>query len=167
VKKLVTVLVLPMTIALLAGCGGGGGTSTANTSEGEAQATSTEAAQTPVEVSSAEVGELGEVLVDGEGRTLYVFAPDKGREVTCEGSCASAWPPMKLEAGGKPQASGKVKQSLLGSDPDPEGGEVVTYAGWPLYTFVSDAEPGQASGQGLNLNGGYWYVITPQGKVVK
>ena len=59
-----------------------------------------------------------------------------------------------------------VKQSLLGSDPDPAGGRVVTYAGWPLYTFVSDTAPGSATGQGLNINGGPWYVLSPSGQVI-
>lgn len=167
-KRLTAVLVLPAMIALLAGCGSsGGGTTTTNASGSAAEANATEATAKPVEVSSAKVSGVGEALVNSEGMTLYVFAPDKGKEVTCEGTCAAAWPPLKLEAGQKASGSGKVKSSLLGSDPDPEGGEVVTYAGWPLYTFVSDTEPGQASGQALNLNGGYWYVITPAGKVVK
>ena len=43
----------------------------------------------------------------------------------------------------------------------------MTYAGWPLYSFVSDTEPGEANGQNVNLNGGYWYVISPSGKVIR
>jgi predicted lipoprotein with Yx(FWY)xxD motif len=173
-RKLTAVLVLPAVLALVAGCGGsssnsGASTSTkaSATSEAGGEATAKEAVSSATEVSSAGVASLGQVLVDGEGKTLYVFAPDEGREVTCESSCAAVWPPLKIEAGQKASASGKVKSSLLGSDPDPEGGEVVTYAGWPLYTYVSDTEPGQAAGQGINLNGGYWYTITPAGKVVK
>ncbi len=118
-------------------------------------------------VSTKELPKLGPVLVDGEGKTLYVFAPDKGKEVTCTEECAAVWPPLKLEAGQKPAASGQVKASLLGSDPSPEGGEVVTYAGWPLYTYVADTKPGEATGQNIELNGGYWWVISPAGKVIK
>ncbi|MGO9883194.1 MAG: hypothetical protein ACLPV4_09280, partial [Solirubrobacteraceae bacterium] len=61
---------------------------------------------------------------------------------------------------------GGVKASLLGSDPDPSGGKVVTYAGWPLYSYVADTAPGAHGGQSLNLNGGLWYVISPSGKVI-
>jgi predicted lipoprotein with Yx(FWY)xxD motif len=43
---------------------------------------------------------------------------------------------------------------------------VVTYKGWPLYTYVADTAPGQATGQAVNLNGGLWYVISPDGKVI-
>jgi predicted lipoprotein with Yx(FWY)xxD motif len=168
-KKLSAVLVLPVALALLAGCGGSSGGNSTEAKPGAAagETTAMESAAKPVKVSSAKVSGLGEVLVDGEGKTLYVFAPDEGREVTCEGSCATVWPPLKLQAGQKAKAAGKVEASLLGSAPDPEGGEVVTYAGWPLYAFVSDSEPGQAAGQAIDLNGGYWYVITPQGQVVK
>jgi len=107
------------------------------------------------------------VLVNGQGRTLYLFLRDHDRKVTCVGSCAEVWPPAFLPNGNRPVASGLVKQALLGSDPDPAGGRVVTYAGWPLYTFISDSAPGAATGQGLNLNGGLWYVLSPSGQVIK
>jgi hypothetical protein len=74
---------------------------------------------------------------------------------------------VSLPGGRKPIALGHVRQSLLGSDPDPAGGKVVTYAGWPLYTFVSDTAPGKTAGQGLNINGGLWYVLSSSGKVIK
>jgi predicted lipoprotein with Yx(FWY)xxD motif len=96
-----------------------------------------------------------------------LFVPDNDKQVTCVGGCAVVWPPAFLPAGQKPVASGLVKQSLLGSDPDPAGGQVTTYAGWPLYTYVGDGAPGAATGQALNLNGGLWYVLSPTGKVIK
>ena len=92
--------------------------------------------------------------------------PDKHNKVTCVGGCAAVWPPAFVPNGQKAQAAGQVKQSLLGSDPDPAGGRVVTYAGWPLYTYVTDTAPGQAAGQALNLNGGLWYAISPAGKLI-
>jgi predicted lipoprotein with Yx(FWY)xxD motif len=55
---------------------------------------------------------------------------------------------------------------MLGSDPDPAGGRVVTYDGWPLYTYVADTKPGDAIGQATYLNGGYWYVLSPSGAVI-
>jgi hypothetical protein len=51
----------------------------------------------------------------------------------------------------------------VASLPDPSGGRVVTYAGWPLYTYQSDVQPAIAAGQGVNLNGGYWYLLRPDG----
>lgn len=107
------------------------------------------------------------MLVNSKGRTLYMFVPDKRKKVTCVGACAAVWPPVKLPRGAKPLAKGKAKASLLGSDPDPAGGRVVTYNGWPLYTYVSDTAAGQAKGQALNLNGGLWYVLAPSGQVIR
>jgi predicted lipoprotein with Yx(FWY)xxD motif len=73
-----------------------------------------------------------------------MFVPDKHRRVTCVRTCAAVWPPLELPAGAKPIAKGGVKAALLGIDPDPQGGRVVTYAGWPLYTYVADKAPGRA-----------------------
>ena len=120
-----------------------------------------------VQISTRTIAGLGSVLVNAQERTLYLFLPDNDRKVTCVSTCAEVWPPAFLPSGQKPVASGLVKQTLLESDPDPAGGRVITYAGWPLYTFVSDTAPGKASGQGLNLNGGLWYVISPSGQVIK
>ena len=120
-----------------------------------------------VTVSTRSVNGLGTILVDSRGRTLYMFVPDKQKKVTCKStSCQAAWPPLKL-TGAKAVAAGKAKQSLLSSDPNPKGGKVVTYAHWPLYTYIGDTKPGQTSGQGLNLNGGLWYVLSPSGAVIK
>jgi predicted lipoprotein with Yx(FWY)xxD motif len=108
------------------------------------------------------------VLVDGEGKTLYIFVPDAHHKVTCQGSCAQIWPPLTLASGEKRAlSSGQTQPRLLGSDQGPEGGMVVTYAGWPLYTYVSDTSPGLASGQAEDLDGGFWYVISPTGKAIR
>ncbi len=119
-----------------------------------------------MKISATKIPGLGSVLVDAQGRTLYTFAPDKASKVTCVGSCAAVWPPVKIAAGAKPTPSGGVKASLLGSKPDPSGGKVVTYAGWPLYGYVADTKPGSHLGQAINLNGGNWYVISSAGKVI-
>jgi predicted lipoprotein with Yx(FWY)xxD motif len=120
-----------------------------------------------VVVSTRKIPGLGVVLVNAKGRTLYMFVPDKRSKVTCVGACAAVWPPLKLPAGAKAVASGAAKASLLGSDRNPSGGRVVTYNKWPLYTYVVDTAPGQAKGQALNLNGGFWYVLSPSGAVIR
>ncbi len=120
-----------------------------------------------VTITTRKIPKLGVVLVDGQGRTLYMFAPDKQARVTCKKACAAVWPPVKLAKGRKLVAAGGVKRSLLGSDPNPAGGRVVTYNKWPLYTYVADTRPGQATGQALNLNGGLWYVLAASGKVIR
>ncbi|HEX3803559.1 MAG TPA: hypothetical protein VHV75_12035 [Solirubrobacteraceae bacterium] len=97
-----------------------------------------------------------------------MFVPDKERKVTCTSkACVTAWPPLKLPAGGKPVATGSAKHNLLGSDVDRAGGRVVTYKGWPLYLFKGDTKNGVANGQDVDLTGGYWYVLSPSGAVIK
>lgn len=120
-----------------------------------------------VVISTRKLKGLGYVLVDGRGRTLYMFVPDKRKRVTCVRVCAAVWPPVKLPRGARAVAAGRAKASLLGSDPSPAGGRVVTYARWPLYTYVSDTRPGVATGQAVNLNGGLWYVLTPTGTLIR
>ncbi len=120
-----------------------------------------------VTITTRAVPKIGTVLVDSKGRTLYMFEPDKHHAVTCKSTCAAIWPPVKLPSGGKAVAAGKVKASLLGSDKNPAGGRVVTYDGWPLYTYVSDTKAGVATGQARDLNGGLWYVLAPSGKVIE
>jgi predicted lipoprotein with Yx(FWY)xxD motif len=132
-----------------------------------ARATTHSSARAAVKISTGNIPGLGTVLVDAKGRTLYMFVPDKQRRVTCVGTCAAIWPPVKLASGGSPVAAGRAKASLLGSDPNPAGGRVVTYHGWPLYTYVSDTRAREATGQALNLNGGLWYVLAPSGKIVR
>jgi hypothetical protein len=56
---------------------------------------------------------------------------------------------------------------FLGADRNPADGKVVTYNKWPLYTYVADSAPGQATGEGVSLSGGKWYVISPSGQLIK
>ncbi len=109
---------------------------------------------------------VGTVLVDAQGHTLYTFAPDNASKITCLHACAAVWPPDELPAGSKPAISGAVNPALVSTALDPEGGTVVTYAGWPLYRYIADSSAGSAAGQALTLSGGTWYVITPAGKPV-
>jgi predicted lipoprotein with Yx(FWY)xxD motif len=124
-------------------------------------------APTGPKIATATLPGLGAVLVNAEGHTLYIFVPDNDKKVTCVGGCAAIWPPASVPSGQTATATGPVKQALLGSDPNPAGGLVITYAGWPLYTYIADGTSGSATGQGINLNGGLWYVISPTGKVIK
>ena len=118
----------------------------------------------PVKVEASTVPGVGKVLVTSAGYTLYMFAPDNHRAVTCTGACAGTWPPLMLPDGAALLAGTGVKQSLLGSVPDPEGGRVVAYDGWPLYGYTGDVGPGQATGQNIDLNGGEWYVMRVSGQ---
>ena len=124
------------------------------------------AEQGRVTVERAELGQLGTVLVTNKGFALYTFPPDAAQHVTCTGDCASAWPPLTLHDGETAAAGAGIRADLLGTMPGPGGSRVVTYHGWPLYTYLGDASPGHAAGQGKNDDGGYWYVMRPSGQIV-
>jgi predicted lipoprotein with Yx(FWY)xxD motif len=115
--------------------------------------------------SRASVGvaktKLGRILVDGRGRSLYVFAKDKNGKSSCNGACLAYWPP--LIGSGKPLAKAGVKASLLGRTKRKDGRWQITYKRHPLYTFVGDTKKGQTSGEGLDDFGGEWDVVSPSG----
>ena len=160
--RLMAVALLAVLGFVAAGCGGSSASSMPKSGVAGAQHSAS-----GVAVKTRKIKGLGTVLVNPAGRTLYVFMKDQHRHVTCTGSCASFWPPLKWKGSGKPKGGGAAKNSLLGSDKNPSGGRVVTYSHWPLYTYSGDSAAGQAKGWNLNLDGGKWYVISATGKVVK
>jgi predicted lipoprotein with Yx(FWY)xxD motif len=107
---------------------------------------------------------LGRILVDGRGRTLYLFEKDRRGGSACAGLCATYWPP--LVAKDKWLAIKGVKQSLLASIRRADGSRQVTYAGHPLYLFSGDTKRGQTSGEGLTDFGAGWYAVSPAGKKI-
>ena len=125
------------------------------------------AEQGRITVDQVEVGSLGPVLVTNKGFALYMFPPDAARKVSCTGGCARSWPPLRLHAGQTVLAGPGVRVDLLGTLPNPGGDRIVTYNGWPLYTYLGDATPGHAAGQGENDDGGYWYTMRPTGQIVR
>jgi predicted lipoprotein with Yx(FWY)xxD motif len=117
---------------------------------------------THVTVQSRTVAGLGTILVDGEGFSLYLFPPDAGGRVSCVGPCAGTWPPLVIGKGDKPSAGPGINAADLATLADPNtGARIVTYGGHPLYRYAGDVSAGTANGQGLFLNGGPWYVLTP------
>ena len=160
--RLLAVALLAVLGLVAAGCGGSSASSAPKSGVLGAQHSTSSVA-----VKTRTIKGLGVVLVNTKGRTLYVFMKDQHRHVTCTGSCASFWPPLKWKSSAKPKAGGAAKSALLGSDKNPAGGKVVTYNKWPLYTYAGDSAAGQAKGWNLNVNGGKWYVISASGKVVK
>ena len=107
---------------------------------------------------------LGRIIVDGRGRTLYLFEKDKHGKSVCTGQCAGFWPP--LLSSGKPLAMAGAKASLLGTTKRADGRLQVTYNHHPLYTFAKDKSKGQTNGEGLNAFGALWYAVSPAGSTV-
>jgi predicted lipoprotein with Yx(FWY)xxD motif len=174
------ILALPALAAavalVVAGCGGSGGSSGSTSSQaagtGGASGSSAYGSPSPSSSSSAKPAtsaatiatrttSLGTFLVDGQGRTLYLWEADHGPKSTCTGACAQVWPPLTTTA--KPKASGGANASLLGTTKRADGSLEVTYAGHPLYRFAADARPGQTTGQGNDGFGALWWVVKPTG----
>ena len=123
---------------------------------------------TPAQPDAAVVqvanSDLGAILSDASGRTLYAFTKDgkgTGRSA-CAGECIATWPAMT--ASGTPLAGGGVDAALLTTIQRNDGTTQVSYNGWPVYFFGGDVQAGQTQGQGMN---GVWFVVSPQGKLVR
>jgi predicted lipoprotein with Yx(FWY)xxD motif len=147
-------------IALAAvGCGGGNGDATAATAPSTTTATGH-----PATVGTAAEGNLGTILVDSQGRTLYLFQQDEGMKSECSGPCASVWPPLR--SSGKPTVGGGANASMVGTTTRSDGKPQVTYNGHPLYRYSGDQKAGDTNGQGLTDFGGAWYALSPAGNQI-
>jgi predicted lipoprotein with Yx(FWY)xxD motif len=149
---------------LIAGCGNPSGAGSSGAGSSGSGSSGSGSGGPKVTIRAESVHGAGTVLVNAQGYALYMFVPDHQRQVTCTGYCAQTWPPVKLPASATLAAGPGVQSSLLGSDVDPAGGRVVTYDGWPLYGYTGDVQADQDTGQAIDLNGGYWYLIRPSGK---
>jgi predicted lipoprotein with Yx(FWY)xxD motif len=107
---------------------------------------------------------LGDVLVDRQGRTLYLFARDSGTMSACVGACAVNWPPLRVPA--TPVVGDGAKSSDVGRTARPDGVSQLTYNGHPLYTFVNDKKSGDTNGEGIDAFGGSWFAVSPAGAKV-
>jgi predicted lipoprotein with Yx(FWY)xxD motif len=160
---------------VIAGCGGGGSSSS---SVSTSESSTTTAAAPPkqikpkpaVSTGGGEVAivkvmntpDLGKVIVDSKGMTLYDFHKDKGTTSACYGACAKAWPPLLTT--GEPKATGGAQGSLLGTTKRKDGTLQVTYKGHPVYGFVEDQKPGETNGNDVDGFGAEWYALEPNGE---
>jgi predicted lipoprotein with Yx(FWY)xxD motif len=106
---------------------------------------------------------VGKVLVAANGRTLYLFTADKGKQSACYGQCAAYWPPLIAQ---NPTAGTGLKASLVGTTKRKDGKLQVTYGGHPLYFFANDKNAGDVNGQGFVHFGGAWWVVSASGKKI-
>jgi predicted lipoprotein with Yx(FWY)xxD motif len=159
-------------VIALAGCGSSDNSSTGSAASsgggpygGGGSTTAAPAPSSGAATIAAKSTDLGTVLVDGQGRTLYLWVADTGDKSTCNGGCAQAWPPVLTD--GAPKAGAGVKASLLGTTKRDDGKTEVTYDGHPLYTFVQDKAPGDTTGQDSDAFGADWWVVAPSGQPIK
>ena len=167
-RPLVALAALAAVGVLAAGCGSsnsgsGGGRPYGGGSSAPTTAPASGGASGVATVSATSTG-LGTILVDGSGRTLYLFEKDQPNQSACAGACAAAWPVD--QSSGTPKAGSGVTASMLGTIKRGDGGTQVTYNQHPLYYFQGDSGAGEQNGQGVDAFGAKWYVVNPAGAAV-
>lgn len=165
---------LALTASLaLAACGS---TPSASPTASPTKSSSTSAAPTTaptqttgVTIKTATVAGFGKVLVNANGRTLYTLSSETGGTLTCTvaNGCTQFWFEADLPSGVTAGKAGAGAQSSMLSTEPGATGTVVTYNGWPLYTFSGDSAANQANGEGLKSFGGTWYVLRSTGTPLK
>jgi len=136
------------TALVIAACGGSSSPASSGGAASSAPAAGSSALKT------AKIGGAT-VVTNAKGFTLYWFVPDTATTSKCNGSCATFWPPVK-----GPATAGAGVTGKLATIKRADGSAQATYNGHPLYTYVGDHAPGQATGNGLNVNGGVWHEVT-------
>ena len=116
-------------------------------------------AQTPL-VQTASNPNLGTILVNAQGMTLYYLTSEAGGKFACSGGCLNFWPPLLLPAGTSAPTAASGVTGTLGVATRPDGSKQVTYNGFPLYNFANDKAPGDTNGNGIRAFGGAWFAAT-------
>jgi predicted lipoprotein with Yx(FWY)xxD motif len=158
-----TALSLTALALIVAGCGGSSmtsSTSSSQTSKAPASTSGSSSGGAPT-VSTASNPELGTIVVNSSGLTLYDFQKDNGAKSACYGSCAKIWPPLTTSK--PPQAGEGATASKLGTTKRTDGTTQVTYGGHPLYTYSADTSPGETNGNGITSFGGSWHALDSTG----
>jgi len=154
--SLLAAVAIPLTALAVGGCGGGGNATAA-------QAPAKTAGGKATTVNVAKTG-LGNVLVDSQGRTIYLFKKDNSATSACSGVCAIDWPPVRAHR--KPTVGDGANASMAATIERSDGAPQVTYNGHPLYLYAGDQKPGDTNGQGVTAFGAAWYALTPAGNQV-
>jgi predicted lipoprotein with Yx(FWY)xxD motif len=169
-------LILGSVLALLlAACSSGGGaTPSAAAPETAVPATEAPASEAPASEAPASAAaggaatvmvassDLGDILVDGEGRTLYMFKPDEAGTPTCYDDCEASWPPLTVT--GDVSVGSGLDAATFTTVARTDGSMQVKAGNWPLYYFKNDAAPGDINGQDV---GDVWYVVSPAGEPIE
>lgn len=165
---------------LIAACGGGdGGATTTDASDDPTTTPADDPTTTAEDMTTTTAGgdtssteaemmdgvhasdtDLGSILVNGEGFTLYIFTNDADGESTCYDACADTWPPIP----GDVTIASDLDASIFGTTTRDDGSEQLTVNGMPLYLYAPDAAPGDTNGQGV---GGVWFVVDATGEVIE
>ena len=163
-RPLVAFATLAAAGVLTAGCGSNGSASGGGGIYGGSGSAPASGGASSAATITATSTSLGTILVDGSGRTLYLFEKDQSDQSACAGACAAAWPVD--QSSGTPKAGSGVKASMLGTIKRGDNTTQVTYNQHPLYYFQGDSGAGQQNGQGVDAFGARWFVVNPAGGAV-
>jgi predicted lipoprotein with Yx(FWY)xxD motif len=169
------------TFAIVAACTSGGASpsvaapsvAASPSAEASESAEPSESAEASESASAAPAGavslaladsDLGQIIVDGEGKTLYMFQPDEAGTPTCYDECAENWPPVLADDPASVTVGEGLDATKLSVVPRTDGGSQLKYGTWTLYYFANDAAPGDTNGQGLQ---DVWWVIGANGEPIK
>lgn len=153
-KLLIAGTALVAAVALVTACGGDDGKKT----KGRSAPRTTTAPAAAATVKTAQT-DIGTVLVDADGKTLYLFVNDQGTTSAVPAGVLAAWPPLTVT--GTPVAGQGVDRAKLATAQQADGQTYVTYNGHPLYRFTGDASAGQTNGHKL---GNVWFAVTAAGE---
>ena len=161
-RKFLSVLITAGVV--LTACGSDDNATSTSATNAPAAVTSSDSSS-PTATSAATVmvatdPTLGEHIVDGQGRTLYLFEKDQGTTTACTGGCADSWPP--IVADGSPTAGDGIDAAELATADGIEPNQV-TYHGHLLYYFAGDQAAGDTNGVGLPD----WYAVDPAGDAIE
>jgi predicted lipoprotein with Yx(FWY)xxD motif len=155
---------VPLAAALLGAAACASSASSSSSSAASGASASPAGASASATVIETHTGSSGTFLVNGSGRTVYMFAKDPSNQSACSGACASAWPPVTTT--GTATASGDAKASELGTITRSDGTKQVTYDAHALYYFAGDSSAGQTNGQGVDGFGAKWWLVAPSGSII-
>ena len=156
-RSLAGLAILPAVAVAAAACGGG-----SSPSAPAPAATASAPSTATVDMTNSD---LGTILVDSSGRTLYLFEKDAHGGSMCTGACATNWPPLTVT--GAPSAGAGIDGAKLGTTKRADGAMQVTYGGHPLYLFKGDTASGDTKGEAVSAYGADWYAVSPKGVSVE
>ncbi|MCW2548943.1 MAG: hypothetical protein JWN96_3403 [Mycobacterium sp.] len=160
-------IAVPLVALALGAAACGSSSSTTNAASGGSPSTGTTsggAAASQAVTLDLHSGGSGTFLTDGAGRSVYLWEADKGMASTCNGACATAWPPLTVT--GSPTAGTGVTATDISTITRSDGKKQVAYDGHPLYFFAGDSGAGATNGEGSTGFGAAWWLVSPTGQAV-
>jgi predicted lipoprotein with Yx(FWY)xxD motif len=130
----------------------------------ETEAPTAEPTESPADEDASVLvadSDLGSILTDADGMTIYFFANDTEGVSNCEGDCLENWPPVEAEDS---PVAGEGVTAELGTIERSDGTTQLTINGFPAYYFAGDSAAGDTNGQGV---GEVWFVFGADGEPIE